>query len=408
MIFSAGLAVPRRDAMSPPQLARDAPVVNVAHPLEVGFGVVLGNELDVAVLDHFDRAIRQRLNLHEPLRRQARLDDGLAAAAFAQRHNVILRADQEAAALQILQNFLPRLEAVQPLVWAGVLVHLRDFVHHLDLRQVVAQPGLEVVGIMRRRDLHRAGAELGIGQDVVGDDRDLAVHQRQQYVLAMQMPIALVAGVHGNRGIAQHRLGTRGGDDDVLARRADDGIANLVELARRLLVHHFQIGDRGDAARTPVDDVLAAIDQPFFVEADESFAHRARHALVHGEVLARPVDGGAQPLHLLKNDAAVVLLPVPHAGDECLATDIAAVLAFGGQLALHHQLGGDAGMVGARKPQRPQPRMRFQRTMMSISVCSSMWPMWRLPVTLGGGRVTVKVCLTRAVGGGCPRGIVFP
>ena len=31
------------------------------------------------------------------------------------------------------------------------------------------------------------------------------------------------------------------------------------------------------------------------------------------------------------------------------------------------------------------PRMRCQRTVTSISVCSSMWPMCSDPVTLGGG-----------------------
>src|ERR1019366_5836485 len=92
--FAAVLAVPRRNAMAPPQLARDAPIVNVAHPLEISLGVILGNELDLPVFDRFDGAIGERLNLHEPLRREPRLDDGLAAIALAQRDNVILRADQ--------------------------------------------------------------------------------------------------------------------------------------------------------------------------------------------------------------------------------------------------------------------------------------------------------------------------
>ena len=136
--------------------------------------------------------------------------------------------------------------------------------------------------------------------------------------------------------------------------RSHNGVANLVELALRLFVNYFQVGDGGDAARAPVDDVLAAINQPFFIQADEGLAHGARHALVHGEVLARPVNRGAQALHLLKDHAAVVLLPVPHPLDEGLATHVAAVLAFGSKLALHHQLRGDAGVIGARQPQRGQ------------------------------------------------------
>jgi hypothetical protein len=136
---------------------------------------------------------------------------------------------------------------------------------------------------------------------------------------------------------------------------AHDRVANLPDFALRVLVHNFEVGDGGDAARTPVHDVLAAIDQAFFVEADEGFADGARHAVVHGEVFARPIDGGAEALHLLQDDAAVVLLPIPNAGDEGFAAHVATVLALAGELALHHELGGNSGVVGARQPERRQP-----------------------------------------------------
>ena len=217
---------------------------------------------------------------------------------------------------------------------------------------MIAQSSLEIVGIVRGRDLHRAGAELGIREQVIGDDRYLAIHQRQQDALAVQMLVALVGGIYRNRRVAQHGLGTRGRNHDVLVRTADHRITNLVELARRLFVHNFQIGHRGDAARTPVHDVLAAIDQPFFIQPDEGLAHGARHALVHGEVLARPIHRGAEPLHLLQDGAAVMLLPVPDALDERFTAHIAAVLALAGELALHHQLRRDSGVVGAGQPER--------------------------------------------------------
>ena len=43
--------------------------------------------------------------------------------------------------------------------------------------------------------------------------------------------------------------------------------------------------------------------------------------------------------------------------------------------------------------------MRCQRMMMSISVWLSMWPMWRRPVTLGGGRSRLNVRGVRPSGG---------
>src|SRR5258707_8625060 len=42
--------------------------------------------------------------------------------------------------------------------------------------------------------------------------------------------------------------------------------------------------------------------------------------------------------------------------------------------------------------------MRRQRTMMSISVCSNMCPICRLPVTLGGGRSSVNTGVFAASG----------
>ena len=59
-------------------------------------------------------------------------------------------------------------------------------VEHVDERQFVAPADLEIVEVVRRRDLHRAGALLRIGI-LVGDDRNAAADERQDRVLADQM-----------------------------------------------------------------------------------------------------------------------------------------------------------------------------------------------------------------------------
>jgi len=45
--LAASEAMPRGNAVTPPELAGDAPVVDVAHPLEVRLGILLGRELDM-------------------------------------------------------------------------------------------------------------------------------------------------------------------------------------------------------------------------------------------------------------------------------------------------------------------------------------------------------------------------
>ncbi len=75
-------------------------------------------------------------------------------------------------------------------------------------------------------------------------------------------------------------------------------------------------------------------------------------AFVHGEALALPVHGVAQAAHLAGDGAAGLRLPLPDFVDERVAAVVVAGFAFfRGDLALHHHLGGDAGVVGARLPQ---------------------------------------------------------
>jgi len=124
----------------------------------------------------------------------------------------------------------------------------------------------------------------------------------------------------------------------------------VVELSEAFLVLDFEVGDGGLDAGVPVDDVGAAVDEALFIEADEGFLDRDGEAVVHGEVLAVPIDGGAEALHLVEDGGTVELAPAPDALDEGLAAELFAGGALGGELALDHHLGGDAGVVGTGNP----------------------------------------------------------
>src|SRR5215469_7677510 len=83
-------AIPRRNAMSPPQLPRDGPVMDVSHPVEINLAIVGGREADVVFLYDFNRTVGERLDFHKPLSREPRLNHGSAAIAFADCERVIL------------------------------------------------------------------------------------------------------------------------------------------------------------------------------------------------------------------------------------------------------------------------------------------------------------------------------
>ncbi len=79
-------AVPGRDLVAPPELARNAPGLDVLHPLEIGLLPVLRNEAWSALAHRRDRRFRERLGVDIPLVGEARLDRH--AAAVAMRHRM--------------------------------------------------------------------------------------------------------------------------------------------------------------------------------------------------------------------------------------------------------------------------------------------------------------------------------
>src|SRR4029077_16550253 len=137
------------------------------------------------------------------------------------------------------------------------------------------------------------------------------------------MLVALIVGVHRDGGIAEHGLGPRGGDDDELS-SPFDRITKVPEMALGLSLLDFEIGNRGEKFRVPIDQALIFVDEPSAMELDEDLAYGARKPLVHGEAEPRPIAGGAQSLQLADDGVAGLFFPLPDPLDELFAAQGAA------------------------------------------------------------------------------------
>ncbi len=341
--------------MPPPELARDAPGLDVAHPLEVGLVPVLRLEHRASVLHRGDGGAGQGLGVHVPLVGQEGLDHHARAVAEGLGDHLVLDLAQQAQRLDLGDHLLARDVAVQAQVALGDRPrHARPLVHDREERQVVAARHLVVVEVVRPGDLHRARALLGIGV-FVRDDGDQPVGDGQAHGPAHELGVTRIARVHGHRAVAQHGLGPGGGDHDLghaVDRLALQRVGEVPHAPLHLARLDLQVADRGLELRVPVHQPLVAVEQPLPVELDEHAPHRRREPLVQGEALARPVAGRAQPPDLVGDGPARLRLPVPHALHESVAAQLATTGgALGGQAALHHHLGGDARMVGPRHPQ---------------------------------------------------------
>src|SRR5580698_6438546 len=176
----AGGAVPGGDPVAPPELAADAPVVDVLHPVEVGLLVHLRGEFDGAGLDGFNGEAGHGcaalfgllVDGDEPLRGKARLDYGFAAVAVADAVGVVADAGEEALLFEISDDALAGNVAVEACVRPTLFVDVRGLVHDVDVGQIVALAQLEVVGVVGRRDFDGAGAEVAADPGVEDDGND--------------------------------------------------------------------------------------------------------------------------------------------------------------------------------------------------------------------------------------------
>ena len=360
----------------------------------------LALELLARAAAHHDAAVDIG-HAHEPLLAEPRLDDRLAAVAVVDLDRAVFDLLDEPLRVEVRHDALARGEAIEALIGA-LRCDRAVAVQHVDCADLaVALPHFVVVGVVRRRDLDAAGAERRIGP-FVGDQRDLAARQRQrdlaallgercdlrevgdQLLLALQQALEFLLpgfaflvrscgdllalrcdrGLHRGRGIwvhgdcrvAEHRLGSRRRDEHVLGFARGcirERIAQVMELALHRLFVELVIGDGGLQRAVPVDESIAAEDQAIAEHREERLPHRARTHGVHRESRAVPIARAAHAL-LLRDDALLaLLLPIPDALHQSLAADVVARLAFDLlQPLLDDRLRRDAGVVGARLPQR--------------------------------------------------------
>ena len=350
---AAILAVEHGDAVAPPQLARDAPVLEVLHPGGVGLRPARGVEGDLTGVDGVKRRPLEFVDGHEPLLGQPRLKRGVTAVAVHDGVVVILHVIEQVMLLKPLDDGLAALLAGHTGELAVAFDDHRVLVEDIDLRQVVSLTHGVVVGVVGRGDLNEAGTEVGIDMPILKDG-DLTVDDGKLDGLAHEGGLLGVLRGNGDARVAEHGLGARGGDDDIVLAvdRLGQRVAQVPQVALLVLVLGLVVRDGGGAVGAPIDDALAAIDQAVMIPITEDRTHGLRIVLVHGKALVIEVDGAAHALDLLDDDAAVLVGPVPAGVDKLVATDLQAANALALELLVDLSLRGDTGVIGSEHPAR--------------------------------------------------------
>ena len=207
------------------------------------------------------RSFRERRGPNEPLRLEAGLDDVVGSLTPSEHQLVGSLTLQVAPGCQILEDTGASGELVQTRVDATVIVDRAFVGHHVNRSQTVTPAGLEVGGVVRRRDLDRARAERPIHR-FVRHDRDGPLDERDTHATADVRRVPLILRMDCNAGISQDRLGSGRRDRDPGIRQdrfrgvIHEVIPNGPERSGGLRRDDLEVGQAGPARRTPVDERL--------------------------------------------------------------------------------------------------------------------------------------------------------
>mmetsp|Transcript_5897 Transcript_5897/g.11421 ORF Transcript_5897/g.11421 Transcript_5897/m.11421 type:complete len:400 (-) Transcript_5897:471-1670(-) len=281
--------MPDGDAVPPPQLPRDTPVMDVVEPVEPSFLKSLGDDLEFAALDSLYALVGHTASLDKPLGAHKRFNHLPSTLRPGDALHVRLGLNGNTHLLKVAPKLFARFKAIHALVLSAVFIECGIAVHDVDGLKICSLSNLVVVGIVPWRNLEAPRAKLHI-DIVICDDWYLSVLRRHKNALAHKVLVPLVFGVDTDCCIAEDSLGARGGDrKKVIRPTALDGIFEVVELALFLRVLNLKVRHRGLEVWAPVDHVLATVHQTLVMELNKGSSSGLRETFIHREALTRPV-----------------------------------------------------------------------------------------------------------------------
>ena len=352
------------DAMTPPKLTADTPVLDVLQPMAIGVLILLRVEFDVII--HYWRKgdVSKVLHLEEPLCREFWLDRHIGA--LRESHLIIIIFDllHETGILKVDGNLLAHIHTILTYVHASSLADSSIVIEDVDGLQTMLQTESVVVDVVCRSYFQTTCTKLNVNVGVL-DDRNLTVNERYDDVLALQPCILLVLWVDTHSRVTHDGLRTGSSYNSVIALVVLVHhvaflylltillyyvILQVVKFGVLILVDNLLIRKCSLCLRIPVDHTYATINQSLVIKVAEYVDDGTGTSLVHGERSAVPVAASTEAAQLLEDDATMLVSPVPSMLQEFLTSEVSLLDALLSEAIYHLSLSCDAGVVCARNP----------------------------------------------------------
>ena len=274
--FAAILAVPDRNAVSPPQLTAYTPVADIFHPVRVRILPFFRIEHDFAVFPRLERLFCKRLHFYKPLIAQIRLYNGITAVTVTYRMSNFFLFLKKSEFLQIFYNQSACLRTRKTAIFfRTVFVQSAVRIKNIYDFKIIPLTNLPVVRVVSRRNFYHTGSEFLVYVTVC-NNRNNAVCKRKFKFLAYNILVAFVSRIYGDSCITKKRLRTRSSNFNARAsvrrRSVSKLIPDVVHCAGCISVINFVICKRSSATRTPVYKILTFIDKSALVKRNENFA----------------------------------------------------------------------------------------------------------------------------------------
>ena len=367
--FGCGQEV-SRDAVTPPELARDTPILNVLQPVAVCCYVLCRVELDLALEHRRQSDVCEVLHREEPLLAEARLYGCvLVALRVAHLVVVVLNLLYQSGSLQVLYNLLAHVHAIHAYIHARSLRDSAVRVEDIDSLEVVRLAECVVVHVVSWSNLQTARTELDIYVAVL-DNRDNAVHQRYNHLVAAQPLVLRVLRVNTHCCVAHDCLWACSSHNSVVAsvgvlmqhfalaasrhNRVHVCVSHIVakveQMTLLVAVDNLLCREHGLCLRVPVHHAQTAVDKSLFVEVHEHLQHALRALLIHSERCAVPIARRTETAQLLEDDSTMFVCPVPSVLKELFASEVALLDALLCKTIYYLSLCSNRSVVGARYP----------------------------------------------------------
>ena len=203
--------------MSPPQLARDAPVLDVLQPVLIGVLVFRGVELDFVVHHGWQGNVGKMFHAEEPLQRQTGLD-GCVGVTLGIAHlvGVLFHTLHQTCLFKVAGYLFAAGKTVHAHIEGRLSRDGAVGIEDVDALEVVRLAEHVVVGVVGGSDLQTTCAKLYF-DIAVFDDLYLASYQRHDDVVPLEPLVLRVFGVDTHGCVAHDGFRTCCGYNGVIA-----------------------------------------------------------------------------------------------------------------------------------------------------------------------------------------------